>query len=122
VAAQAVQQLCAHKRHLGALPGLLAVLHTWNGQLGYHPHVHLLITGGGLTPDGQHWQPARGEFLVPVAALSRKVAALFREALQAKMPAALVGIPEVVWQRPWVTFCKHYGHGNDAVLSYYPGK
>ncbi|HWT82757.1 MAG TPA: transposase [Candidatus Methylomirabilis sp.] len=118
VAAQAVQQLCAHKRHLGALPGLLAVLHTWNGQLGYHPHVHLLITGGGLTPDGQHWQPARGEFLVPVAALSRKVAALFREALQAKMPAALVGIPEVVWQRPWVTFCKHYGQGNEAVLHY----
>ena len=118
VSAAAVKDLCAQRRHLGALPGMLSVLHTWNGQLGYHPHVHLLITGGGLTPDGQHWQPARGEFLVPVAALSRKVAALFREALQAKMPAALVGIPEVVWQRPWVTFCKHYGQGNEAVLHY----
>ena len=56
---------------------MLAVLHTWNGQLGYHPHVHLLLTGGGITPDGQHWEPARGEFLVPVAVLSRKIAAQF---------------------------------------------
>jgi hypothetical protein len=118
VAAQAVLELCAHPRHLGALPGLLAVLHTWNGQLGYHPHVHLLITGGGITADGQHWQPARGEFLVPVARLSRKVAALFREALKAKAPAVLASIPGTVWQRPWVTFCKHYGQGNDAVLHY----
>jgi hypothetical protein len=118
VAAQAVQELCAHKRHLGALPGQLAVLHTWNSQLGYHPHVHLLITGGGITPDGQHWHPARGEFLIPVARLSSKVAALFREALQAQAPALLASLPEAVWQRPWVTFCKHYGQGNEAVLHY----
>ena len=77
VSAAAVKDLCAEKRHLGALPGMLSVLHTWNGRLGYHPHVHLLITGGGITADGQHWEPARGEFLVPVAALSRKIAAQF---------------------------------------------
>ena len=77
VSAGAVKDLCAEKRHLGALPGMLSVLHTWNGRLGYHPHVHLLITGGGITADGQHWEPARGEFLVPVAALSRKIAAQF---------------------------------------------
>ncbi len=118
VAAQAVQELCAQKRHLGALPGMLAVLHTWNNQLGYHPHVHLLITGGGITPDGQHWQPARGEFLVPVARLSRKVAARFGEALKAKAPALWASVPKTVWQRPWVTFCKHYGQGNEAVLQY----
>jgi hypothetical protein len=118
VAAQAVQELCADQRHLGALPGMLAVLHTWNGQLGYHPHVHLLITGGGITPDGQHWEPARGEYLVPVARLSRKVAALFREALRVQAPEVLASIPGTVWQRQWVTFCKHYGQGNDAVLTY----
>jgi Putative transposase len=54
VSAKAVMDLCADKRHLGATTGMLSVLHTWNGQLGYHPHVHLLITGGGITPDGQH--------------------------------------------------------------------
>jgi hypothetical protein len=118
VAAEAVKELCAQKRHLGALPGMLAVLHTWNGQLRYHPHVHLLITGGGITPDGQHWEPARGEFLVPVAVLSRKIAAKFREALQAKAPEVLAALSRNVWQREWVSFVKHYGHGNDAVLNY----
>lgn len=118
VAAAALKELCAVKRHLGALPGMLTVLHTWNGQLGYHPHVHLLITGGGITPDGQHWEPARGEFLVPVALLSRTVAAKFQAALQAKAPEVLAGLPQNVWRREWVSFLKHYGHGNDAVLAY----
>jgi hypothetical protein len=118
VTASAVKELCAQKRHLGALPGLLAVLHTWNGRLGYHPHVHLLITAGGITPDGQHWEPARGEFLVPVALLSRKVAALFREALKAALPEVFAAVPGKAWQREWVSFCKHYGHGNEAVLNY----
>ena len=118
VAADALKELCAMKRHLGALPGILAVLHTWNGQLGYHPHVHLLITGGGITPDGHHWEPARGEFLVPVAQLSRTVAARFRAALKAQEPAVFAGIAASVWQQEWVSFVKHYGHGNDAVLNY----
>jgi len=118
VAAEAVKELCAKKRHLGALPGILSVLHTWNGQLGYHPHVHMLITGGGITADGEHWEPARGEFLVPVAVLSRKIAAKFRDALKAKAPAVFAGIPGSVWQREWVSFLKHYGRGNDVVLNY----
>jgi Putative transposase len=118
VSAAAVKDLCAQKRHLGALPGILSVLHTWNGQLGYHPHVHLLITGGGITADGQHWEPARREFLVPVAVLSRKIAAEFRAALKAQAPAVFADIPANVWQREWVSFCKHYGQGNDAVLTY----
>jgi hypothetical protein len=118
VAARVVKDLCADKRHLGAIPGMLAVLHTWNGQLGYHPHVHLLVTAGGITADGQHWEPARGKFLVPVLALSRKIAAQFRVALEATAPTVLATVPVRVWQREWVSFCKHYGHGNDAVLSY----
>jgi hypothetical protein len=96
---------------------MLSVLHTWNGQLGYHPHVHLRITGGGITADGQHWEPARGEFLVPVAVLSRTIAAQFRAALKATAPAVFAGILAHVWQREWVSFCKHYGYGNDAVLT-----
>jgi Putative transposase/Transposase zinc-binding domain len=118
VSAGAIKDLCAEKRHLGALPGILSVLHTWNGRLDYHPHVHLLITGGGITPDGQHWEPARGEFLVPVGVLSRKVAAQFAAALKAKAPPVYAKIPGTIWQREWVSFCKHYGQGNDAVLSY----
>jgi hypothetical protein len=118
VSAKAVQELCADKRHLGALPGMLAVLHTWNGQLGYHPHVHLLITGGGITPNGQYWEPARGGFLVPVAVLSRKIAAIFCAALREAASTVFESVPTTVWQREWVSFCKHYGRGNDVVLTY----
>ena len=109
VSAAAVKELCAKKRHLGALPGILSVLHTWNGDLGYHVHVHMLITGGGITPDGLHFEPTRGKFLLPVAVLSRKIAAMFREALRKERPGLLATIPESVWQREWVSFCKHYG-------------
>ena len=118
VSAGAVKDLCAEKRLLGALPGILAVLHTWNGQLAYHPHVHLLITGGGITADGEHWEPARGEFLIPVDLLSRKIAAQFCAALKAAAPVVFQAILSPVWRRKWVSYCKHYGQGNDAVLSY----
>jgi hypothetical protein len=118
VSVEAVKELCAKKRHLGGLPGILAVLHTWNGKLEYHAHVHMLITGGGTTSDGQSWQPARGEFLVPVKLLSKKIAAMFRDALKKEKPDVFATIPERVWHLEWVSFCKHYGHGNDAVLNY----
>jgi hypothetical protein len=118
VSAEAVKELCAKKRHLGALPGILSVLHTWNGELGFHVHVHMLITGGGITTDGEHFEPARGKFLVPVEVLSRKIAAKFRAALKKDKPELFVTIPERVWHREWVSFCKHFGHGNDAVLKY----
>ena len=78
----------------------------------------MLITGGGITPDGEDWQPARGEFLVPVAVLSRKIAAKFRDALKKQKPDLFADIPADVWKREWVSFVKHYGHGNDAVLNY----
>ena len=118
VSAEAVKELCAKKRHLGALPGILSVLHTWKGQLGYHPHVHMLITAGGITSDGQHWEPARGEFLVPVGVLSKKIAAKFRDALKKEKPRVFAGIEAGVWRREWVSFCKPYDHGNHAVLNY----
>ena len=118
VSAEAVQELCAKKRHLGALPGILSIFHSWNGRLQYHPHVHMLITGGGISSDGERWEPARGEFLVPVMVLSRKIAAKFRAALQKEQPELLATISAAVWRREWVSFCKHYGRGNEAVLNY----
>ena len=118
VSAHAVRELCADKRHLGALPGILSVLHSWTGELGYHPHVHMLVTGGGVSADGEHWEPARGKYLVPVPVLSRKIAAECRDALKKEDPELFAAIPAAAWRREWVSFCKHYGHGNDAVLQY----
>jgi hypothetical protein len=116
--AEAVRELCAVKRHLGALPGILSVFHSWNGELLYHPHVHMLITGGGVSSNGEHWEPARGKFLVPVKVLSRKIAAKFRDALRKEKPELFATISAAAWRREWVSFCKHYGRGNDAVLKY----
>jgi hypothetical protein len=92
----AVKDLCADKLNLGALPGMLSVLHTWNGCLGYHAHVHRLITGGR--------ESACGEILVLVAVFSRKIAARFRAALKAKAPAIFTEISAAFWRRERVSF------------------
>ena len=72
-AADAIIELARDPRYVGGAVGVLAVLHTWTQQLLYHPHVHCLVTGGGVSDDGNHWQPARDAFLVPVKALAKLV-------------------------------------------------
>jgi hypothetical protein len=68
---EALQQVAADERHLGAKLGALVVLHTWKQTLDFHPHVHVVVPGGGLSPDGQQWVPSRDDFFLPVRVLSR---------------------------------------------------
>lgn len=63
-------ELLADPRHLGATPGLLMALHTWGRNLSHHPHIHALVTAGGLTPD-LRWRPTRDGFLLPLKPLQR---------------------------------------------------
>ncbi|MCH7839885.1 MAG: transposase zinc-binding domain-containing protein, partial [Planctomycetes bacterium] len=63
--AGAVSDLTRDRKYLGATPGILMVLHTWTSQLHYHPHVHLLVTGGGVSDDGHSWREPPGAFLMP---------------------------------------------------------
>jgi hypothetical protein len=70
-AADSLLALAADPKHLGAEVGFLAVLHTWGQTLTLHPHVHCVVPGGGLSPDGQRWVSCRPGFLVPVRPLSR---------------------------------------------------
>lgn len=67
--AQTVKDLAADPRHLGATPGFTAILHTWGSNMSFHPHIHMVLTSGGLTGDGR-WKGG-GEFLFPVKVLSR---------------------------------------------------
>lgn len=76
-AAETLQRVAGNPKFLGAEIGLLAVLHTWGQNLHYHPHVHCLVPGGGLTPDGNNWVGSRSKFLLPVKVLSRLYRALF---------------------------------------------
>jgi hypothetical protein len=69
--AETLQEVAADPRHLGAKIGLTLVLHTWGQTLQHHPHVHGVVPGGGLSPDGTRWVPARKDFFLPVQVLSR---------------------------------------------------
>jgi hypothetical protein len=70
-AAATLQQIAADPKHLGAEIGFLAILHTWGQNLEHHPHVHCVVPGGGLSPDGSHWVACQPRFLLPVRVLSR---------------------------------------------------
>jgi hypothetical protein len=116
--AEALRDLAAEPRYVGAQVGMLAVLHTWNGALHHHPHVHLLVTGGGVSDDGTSWHDAPKGFLVPVKKLSPMIAQRFANALRKHHPELFAQVPAVVWQRPWCTYCKPCGNGTDAVVAY----
>jgi hypothetical protein len=116
--AGAVIDLTRDRKYLGATPGILMVLHTWTGQMHYHPHVHLLVTGGGVSDDGQSWCAPPGTFLVPVKALSKLIAARFRDALKKAKPDAFGSLPRKTWKQPWCSFSKHYGKAKQAVVDY----
>lgn len=117
-AAGAVLALCGDKRYMGATPAVLAVLHTWTAAMDYHPHVHLLVSGGGIAKDGASWREAKHPFLVPVRALSRLVRGKFHDALKKERPGLEAQLPKSVWTREWVAWCKPWGQGETAVLDY----
>lgn len=115
-AARATIQLAADPHYVGGLVGVLSVLHTWGRTLTYHPHVHCLVTGGGLDRDTQQWRAARDHYLVPVKALSKMFRRIFQE-LVGPLRGELA-IPPSVWRVPWVVYCEPVRGGMDNVLSY----
>jgi hypothetical protein len=115
-AAAALQALAVDPQFVGTSLGCIAVLHTWTRALRYHPHVHLIVTAGGLSADRTRWiAPTHPAFLVPVRALS--------EIVRAKMCAALnrAGLLDQVasdvWTTPWVVHAQPAGDGA-RVLDY----
>jgi Putative transposase/Transposase zinc-binding domain len=80
--AETLKTIAADAKHLGAEIGFFAVLHTWGQNLQHHPHLHCVVPGGGLSPDGQRWIACRPDFFLPVRVLSRLFRRLFLESLQ----------------------------------------
>ena len=115
-AADAIIELARDRRFVGGTVGVLAVLHTWTQQLTYHPHVHCLVTGGGVSGDGRDWYPARKGFLVPHKALAKLVRGKLKALLAKKRPDLIA--PAAVWKKPWVVNITPWGEGADAVLRY----
>lgn len=133
-AAETLCTIAADTRHLGAEIGLIAVLHTWGQTLQHHPHLHCVVPGGGLAPDGQRWIACRPGFFLPVRVLSRLFRRLFLEQLSAAFAIgdlrffgdlADLAEPNVFAQKlqamqrlDWVVYAKPPFGGPAQVLAY----
>jgi hypothetical protein len=115
-AADSILKLTADPHYVGGKVGVMAVLHTWGSNLSYHPHLHCLVTGGGLSQDGQTWMPARDNYLVPVKALSRLFRGIFLERIRRQFEE--IHLPQSMWQKEWVVHCKPAVQGTRTVLNY----
>jgi Putative transposase/Transposase zinc-binding domain len=102
-------------KFVGGQLSMLTVLHTWTRALEFHPHVHMLVPGGGLDKDGI-WRSGRKKFLVPVQALSRMFRARFMKLARAALPEET--FPQEVWDKEWVVFCKPTFNRARKVLRY----
>jgi hypothetical protein len=119
---------------LGVRPGISAVLHTWGQNLLDHNHLHCIVTGGGLTADGQHWRGIKSGYLFPVRALSVVFAAKYRDGLkdlyaedklefhgklvEQAEPRAFARLVRSACRRKWVVYAKRPFGGPKQVLAY----
>ena len=126
--------IAADPKHLGAKVGITAVLHTWGSAMTHHPHLHMIVTGGGVSPDGSRWIPSRPDYLVPVEVL----AALFRGRMLGLLidahaegrlqffgdyqhlagTAAFKAYLAPLWKTGWFVYAKRPFAGPEQVLTY----
>src|SRR5579864_745425 len=134
IAAETLRTIAADPKHLGANIGATFVLHTWGSALTHHPHVHGIVPGGGLSPDGEQWIACRPGFFLPVRVLSRLFRRRFLEALEAahrhgqlQFFGEYTGLADRAtfarWLAPlcaceWVVYAKRPFAGPEAVLAY----
>jgi hypothetical protein len=133
-AAETLQTIAADPKRLGARLGLIAVLHSWGSALTHHPHVHCIVPGGGLSPDGQRWIACRKGFFLPVRVLSRFFRRLFLDKLAAlhaqgrlrffgdlaalTKPQAFAAYLAPLRRAEWCVYAKPPFGGPAAVLAY----
>jgi hypothetical protein len=131
-AADTMLTIAADPKHLGARVGITAVLHTWGSALTHHPHVHMIVPGGGIALDGTRWISSRPAFLLPVRVLGAlfrrlfltRLLALFdagKLASSAPWPAtrkAFLRYLSPIRKKRWVVYAKPPFAGPQAVLAY----
>lgn len=133
-ASETMMTIAADPRHLGARIGITAVLHTWGSAMTYHPHVHMIVPGGGVSCDGTRWISSRLAFLLPVRVLGALFRRLFLARLMALHDAGKLGFfgtmapladrraflrhLSPVRNKRWVVYAKPPFAGPEAVLAY----
>jgi hypothetical protein len=114
-AVDTLQKIGLDPKFVGGNLSMMTVLHTWTRALEFHPHVHMLVPGGGLDKDCA-WRSARKKFLVPVQALSRMFRARFMKLARLALPEETFS--QDVWNKEWVVFCKPTFNKARKVLRY----
>jgi hypothetical protein len=133
-AAETLLTIAADRKHLGARIGITAVLHTWGSALTHHPHVHMIVPGGGIALDGERWVCCRPGFFLPVRVLSRLFRRLFLDRLVAAHDVgrlqffgdhaqlaeryAFTAYLAPVRKAEWVVYAKRPFGGPETVLAY----
>jgi hypothetical protein len=133
-ASETLRTIAADPAHLGAEIGFLGVLHSWGQNLLHHPHIHFLVPGGGIAPNGKSWIACRPGFFLPVRVLSRMFRGLFLRYLQKAFdagelkffaahrhlhePAAFRRYLKPAWSADWVVYAKRPFAGPAQVLEY----
>jgi hypothetical protein len=133
-AAEATITIAGDPKHLGARIGITAVLHTWGSAMTHHPHVHMIVPGGGISADGSRWVSCRSRFFLPVRVLSRLFRRLFLQMLSAAHAAgrlkfqgdragladqaAFAAFLAPLRKTEWVVYAKEPFGGPKAVLAY----
>lgn len=133
-ASSTLLQLAADRKRLGAQLGVTAVLHTWGQNLLFHPHLHCVVTGGGLAADGKRWIPARRRYLLPVKVMAKLFRGKFLAGLkqayqlgQLAFPGSTVPLADAavfekllagLYARDWVVYAKPPFGGAEQVYRY----
>jgi len=129
-ASQTLLTLAKDPRRLGALPAITMVLHTWTRELAFHPHLHAVVSAGGLSPDGARWVPTRKDYLFPVKVLARLFRAKLRVALIEGLASGAVTLPPdsapdvldqlrtALYRTDWVVYAKAPFGGAQQVYAY----
>lgn len=124
-ASKTLLELGQDEKRLGAQLGITAVLHTWTRELEFHPHLHCIVTGGGLAPDGKSWIASRSRYLFPVKVLSRLFRGKFLAALQREHERGdvrwdddLGKLLNPLYDTEWVVYAKRPFGGPDHVFKY----
>jgi len=133
-ASESIKELTEDPKYLGAEVGFIAILHTWTQTLMDHPHLHCIVTGGGLCRDGKRWVPCKGEFFLPVKVLSRlfrgKFLAYLKEAYESgklvfpgkiahlKGKRAFKSLLKELYKQEWVVYCKPPFRSAEMVMDY----
>lgn len=110
--AEAMQQIAKDPRFIGGLIGMVGVLQTWTRDIWYHPHIHYLVPGGGMSCDGSKWLSSRKDFLFHTKPLAMLFRAKFRDEL--KQTDLFLEIDPGAWKKEWVVDCEPVGSGEEA--------